>query len=92
MRTLSIPEIAAIRPRLVPEHAIYGSYTDDGTETVVSGVADAVAYDVNGHIDTNVDWKSEVDVTPDRLKSYRGQLKASAAHRRATRFPCADDV
>ena len=80
MRTLAIPEIAALRPRLVPEHTIYGSHADGGTEIIVSGIADAVAYDEEGRIDTVVDWKSDVDITSDRLNSYRGQLEAYRRH------------
>lgn len=45
MRTLSIPEIAKLRPRLVPELAICGSQMNDDGEIFVSGIADAVAYD-----------------------------------------------
>jgi exodeoxyribonuclease-5 len=80
VRTLAIPEIAALRPRLVPEYTIYGSHTDGATEIIVSGIADAVAYDVEGHIDTVIDWKSDVDITPDRLNSYRGQLETYRRH------------
>jgi ATP-dependent exoDNAse (exonuclease V) beta subunit len=76
VRTLSIPEIAGLRPRLLPEHTIYGSQTNDDGEIIVSGIADAVAYDAEGRIEIIVDWKSDVEIDAERLNSYRGQLDA----------------
>ena len=84
VRTLSIPEIAELRPRLVPEHTIYGSQVDDDGEIIVSGIADAVAYDAEGRIETIVDWKSDVEIDAERLNSYCGQLDA---YRRQTGAP-----
>ena len=45
MRTLDLPEIAPLRPRLMPELTVFGSTSDGTTETLVSGIADAVATD-----------------------------------------------
>ena len=84
VRTLNIPEIAQLRPRLVPEHTIYGSQANDDGEIIVSGIADAVAYDAEGRIEVIVDWKSDVDIDTERLNSYRGQLDA---YRRQTGAP-----
>jgi exodeoxyribonuclease-5 len=83
-RTLNIPEIAELRPRLVPEHTIYGSEANDDGEIIVSGIADAVAYDAKGRIEVIVDWKSDVEIDSERLNSYRGQLDA---YRRQTGAP-----
>ena len=80
VRTLNIPEIAELRPRLVPEHTIYGSQASDDGEIIVSGIADAVAYDAKGRIEVIVDWKSDVDMDAERLNSYRGQLAAYQQH------------
>ena len=80
VRTLNIPEIAQLRPRLVPEHTIYGSQANDDGEIIVSGIADAVAYDAEGRIEVIVDWKSDVDIETERLNSYRGQLDAYSRH------------
>ena len=44
-RTLALPEIIELGPHLVPEHTVLGSQTENGVETLVSGVADAIAYD-----------------------------------------------
>ena len=46
----------------------------------MSGIADAVAYDTEGRIEVIVDWKSDVDIDAERLKSYRGQLGAYQRH------------
>ncbi len=75
-RTLAIPEIAALRPRLVAEHTIFGREAGENAEVLVSGVADAVAYNSEGRIETVVDWKSDVEIDPPRLNSYRAQLEA----------------
>ena len=80
VRTLSIPEIATLRARLVPEHTICGSQMNDDGEIIVSGIADAVAYDTEGRIEFIVDWKSDVDIDKQRLNSYRGQLDAYRRH------------
>ena len=80
VRTLKIREIAELRPRLVPEHTIYGSEANDDGEIIVSGIADAVAYDAEGRIEVIVDWKSDVDIDAERLNSYRGQLGTYRRH------------
>ena len=74
MRTLNLPEIAALRPRLMPEHTVFGSESDGKNETLVSGIADAVARDVNDKIEVIVDWKSDVEMNADKLAAYRTQL------------------
>jgi exodeoxyribonuclease-5 len=76
VRTLSIPEISGLRSRLIPEHTICGSEATDDGEVIVSGIADAVAYDAEGRIKTIVDWKSDVEIDAERLNSYRGQFNA----------------
>lgn len=76
VRMLSIPEIAKLRPRLIPEHTIYRSERDEDTETIVSGIADAIAYDADGKVEVIIDWKSDVDVDAQRLNSYCGQLES----------------
>ena len=76
MRTLSIPEIAALRSRLVPEHTVYGRLTNPEGDILVSGIADAVAADSDGKIELVVDWKSDVEINTTKLTGYRGQLEA----------------
>jgi PD-(D/E)XK nuclease superfamily len=72
--TLSIPEIAGLRPRLIPEYTINGGRMDADREIIVSGIADAIAYDNEGRVETVVDWKSDVAIDAERLNSYYGQL------------------
>ena len=81
VRTLSIPEIAGLRPRLIPEYAINGSRMDADREIIVSGIVDAIAYDNGGRIETVVDWKSDVAIDAERLSTYCAQL---GAYRRET--------
>jgi len=83
IRTLSIPEIVRLRPRLVPEHTVYGNQVDGDSEIIVSGIADAVAYDDEGRIETIVDWKSDVELDAERLRAYRRQLDAYQGQTRA---------
>jgi ATP-dependent exoDNAse (exonuclease V) beta subunit len=73
-RTLNLPGIAEMRPRLIPELTVLASRLNDDREIIVSGVADAVAYDAEGHIDAVIDWKSDVEVDAARLTSYLAQL------------------
>ena len=80
--TFSLPEVAELRLRLVPELTILGSQVDGESEIIVSGVADAIAYDAEGRIETIVDWKSDVEFDAERLNSYCRQLDA---YRRQTR-------
>lgn len=86
LRTLALPDVAALRPRLVPELPLFGSETREGEEILLSGQADAIALDDAGAIDAVVDWKS--DVAPNsssvghymqQIGEYRKQTKAKRA-------------
>jgi hypothetical protein len=74
IRTLGLPEIAKLRPRLVPEQTVFGSKDAGKGLTLVSGIADAIAYDQNEKIEAIVDWKSDVHVSDQKLAMYRAQL------------------
>lgn len=73
-RTLHLAEVAAVRSRLVPEHTVFGCENDQSAVTLISGIADAIAFDSDGIMDTIVDWKSDVEITADKLANYRAQL------------------
>ena len=75
-RTLALPEIIELGPHLVPEHTVLGSQTENGVETLVSGVADAIAYDAGGAVQGVVDWKSDVEIDVQKLAKYRAQIDA----------------
>ena len=77
-RALGLSAVAALRPRLLPEVPIYARLrTDgsDGTQALISGVADALALDEDGAIEAVVDWKS--DIAPDQRarRHYREQVR-----------------
>jgi exodeoxyribonuclease-5 len=73
-RTLILPEIAELRPHLIPEHTVFGIEREGRTETLVSGIADAVARDATDQIETIVDWKSDVEMDASKLAAYKSQL------------------
>jgi ATP-dependent exoDNAse (exonuclease V) beta subunit len=73
-RTLNLPEIAQLRSRLVQEHSVFGHRTTAEGEVLVSGIADAVAPDGQGGIEAVVDWKSDVNPSPEAIHHYRKQI------------------
>ena len=74
VRTLQIPEIAALRPRLVPEFRVYASVVEGAAASLTAGIADAVAIDETGRIDEVVDWKSDVNPGAKQIAMYRSQV------------------
>ena len=76
-RTLQLPTIAEIRPRLLPEFCIYTGTIENAVASLTAGVADAVAVDGTGHVDTVVDWKSDVAPRQKIIELYRNQLRVS---------------
>ena len=75
IRTLSLPEIAALRRRLCAEYPLYAAQTVDKTETVTVGVADALALTIDGVPDIVVDWKSDVAPNAETLEHYSEQVR-----------------
>ena len=76
LRALSLPEVAALRPVLVPELPVYGSITTDTHEEATAGIVDAIAFDADGKPDVVIDWKSDVCPSPETLEHYRTQVLA----------------
>ena len=76
VRTLSLPEIAFLKPRLTPEFPVYASTLKDTQEEVWAGVADAIAFDSDGAPQVVVDWKSDVTLKPENLEQYCSQVRA----------------
>jgi len=81
LRTLALPQVAQIRSRLLPELSVYSqaslraaSSSVAGVETLVSGVADAIALDARGAVEAIVDWKSDINPPTSRRKLYQQQL------------------
>ena len=74
VRTLSLPEIASFATRLVPERSVFGHRINADGEVPVSGIADAIAPDGQGGIDAVIDWKSDVNPSPEAINHYRKQI------------------
>ncbi|MFZ4686108.1 MAG: 3'-5' exonuclease, partial [Hyphomonadaceae bacterium] len=75
-RALDLPEVAALRPRLVAETTIYRVEATEAGEEVTFGIADAIAIDENGVADAVIDWKSDVSPTAEAIAHYRDQVGA----------------
>ena len=76
LRSLALPEVAAVRPRLVAEFPVYGSTETDTYEEATAGIVDAIALDEDGAPQVVIDWKSDVDPAPETLDHYRAQVRA----------------
>jgi hypothetical protein len=77
-RTLQLPEIAALRPRLVPEWPIYALLAGASTPTAVAGRIDAVSLE-DGQASVVLDWKSDIAPTDDDVRIH--YLKTTGAPR-----------
>jgi len=75
VRTLALPDIAAIRPALQAEFPVYSARVADGTETAISGIADALTLTADGSPAVIVDWKSDVAPDAKTLDHYRAQVR-----------------
>ena len=75
VRSLAIPEVAALRPRLIPEVPVYAIESTEEAELVTVGIADAIAFGPDGTAEVVVDWKSDVDPTPETLEHYAEQVR-----------------
>ena len=73
-RGLALPEIHAVRDRLVPKCTVAASKTTPDAERVTLGVADAVVREADGSLSLVVDWKSDVDLAPQTAAHYRAQV------------------
>ena len=75
VRTLQLREVAALRPRLVPEYPVYASTVEGSSVSLTAGIADAVAIDGKGRIELVVDWKSDVQPTRKQVAKYHQQVR-----------------
>ncbi len=74
-RALSLPQVAALRSRLLPEFPLYGTTRKGSDEIAIAGIADAVALSDSHSPEIIIDWKSDVNPTEAALNRYRSQLK-----------------
>ncbi|MGH6950946.1 MAG: PD-(D/E)XK nuclease family protein, partial [Vitreimonas sp.] len=72
LRTLALPEIAALRTKLQPEVALYG---DLGTHELLAGRADAIAF-ADEKAELVLDWKSDVAPDEPTMADHASQLRA----------------
>jgi ATP-dependent exoDNAse (exonuclease V) beta subunit len=84
-RTLTLPDIAALRSRLLPEQTVFGRRATAEGEVLVSGIADAIAPDGQGRIDAVIDWKSDVHPSKEAIAHYRKQIEDYRRHTGAKR-------
>ena len=76
LRTLALPDIAALLPGLLPEFPVYAAHSVDGAEAVTVGIADALTLKSEDRPSVVVDWKSDVALDPQTLDHYRAQIRA----------------
>lgn len=75
LRTLSLPEIAAVRARLISEFPVYASEEIDGVERAISGIVDAMCVGPDGKPELVIDWKSDVKPDVATVEHYRSQVR-----------------
>lgn len=73
-RTLELPEIVAIMPRLVAEVGTSSSTIEGNVETLTLGVADAIVPGLTG-VETVVDWKGDLRPTVQVVDNYEKQVR-----------------
>jgi ATP-dependent exoDNAse (exonuclease V) beta subunit len=74
-KTLALPDIAAIRERLLPELPVYGVGEEDGVELATFGIVDALCIGEDGKPELVIDWKSDVAPSPAVSDHYRSQVR-----------------
>ena len=75
-RTLALPQIIALRPRLLPEFPVYGITDEENGQSATAGVADALALAESGAPEVVIDWKSDVNPSAATLDHYQAQVGA----------------
>lgn len=80
LNTLSLPDIARLRPELIPEVAIWSS---ESAQALLAGRADALTV-ADGNVTAALDWKSDIAPTDEERLRHAGQLRE---YLRATKAP-----
>jgi CRISPR-associated exonuclease Cas4 len=73
-RTLQLPDIAALRARLVPEWPIYAVLADSPSPTALAGRIDAIAFK-GEYAEAVIDWKSDIDPDEMDMRRHAAQLE-----------------
>jgi ATP-dependent exoDNAse (exonuclease V) beta subunit len=74
-RALALPEVLALRPRLLPEMTVFSAEPAAEGTIYIGGIADALAFDGDKNVDVVVDWKSDVEPTTAVVDLYREQVR-----------------
>jgi hypothetical protein len=82
--TLRLPDIALLRPHLIPEWPIYSLLADTAAPTALAGRIDAVVFQ-NGKPSIVLDWKSDIAPTEEDIQLHMSQLAAYLRVTGATR-------
>lgn len=75
LRTLALPDVATLRPRLRAELPIYALIGAAGDAQPMAGRADAVTRGEDGAFEVVVDWKSDIAPGPQQLADHVDQLR-----------------
>jgi hypothetical protein len=73
-RTLQLPDVAALRGRLIPEWPVYALLEGGSKPAALAGRIDAIAY-AGDLAEVVVDWKSDVDPSDADIRLHAGQLE-----------------
>lgn len=76
LRTLALPDVAAVRPALLAEFPVYSLRKEDDTLVATAGIADALTVGENGRPVLIIDWKSDIDPDGQAIEHYRSQVRA----------------
>lgn len=74
LHTLQLPEVAALRDRLIPEWPVYGLLAGRAEPSALAGRIDAIAFACDA-AEVVVDWKSGIDPTEADMRLHAGQLE-----------------
>ena len=74
LATLAFPEIAVLRPFLVPEFPLYALVAEAGDSAPIGGRADAIAVE-EGCITAVLDWKSDQAPTSAQVQGHIDQIR-----------------
>jgi ATP-dependent exoDNAse (exonuclease V) beta subunit len=75
LRTLALPDIAALRPRLRAELPIYAMIGEADETRPMAGRADAAARRPDGALEVVIDWKSDIAPGPREMADHLDQLR-----------------
>ena len=76
IRSLALPEVAELRPTLVPEFPVFASATLDDAECATAGIVDAFSLGTEAQAGTIIDWKSDVRPAAETIEHYRAQVRS----------------